>query len=107
MCFLTTGLVYHFAEVWAAGLAPQVDDLSFDDWWEKASKRVEGQVRLGLNSIIILVAWSIWNHRNGCVFDGQHPNVNGLLASVKEEFRMWKLAGARGLAHILAQLPTG
>jgi hypothetical protein len=40
-------------------------------------------------------------------FDGQHPNVNGLLASVKEEFRMWKLAGAQGLAHILAQLPTG
>ena len=27
-------------------LAPQIDDLSFDDWWAGASGRVDGQVRM-------------------------------------------------------------
>jgi hypothetical protein len=66
-------------------LAPQIGDLSFDDWWDQSSKRVEGQNRKGLNSIIILVAWSLWNHRNGCVFDGRQPSLNGLLSAIKEE----------------------
>jgi hypothetical protein len=29
----------------------------------------------GLNSIIILGAWSVWNHRNRCVFDGAPPDL--------------------------------
>jgi hypothetical protein len=88
-------------------LTPQPGELSFDDWWDQSSKRVEGQVRQGLNSIIVLVAWSLWNHRNCCVFDGQQPNLIGFLSSVKEECHMWELAGARGMAHIHAQLPAG
>jgi hypothetical protein len=40
------------------------------------------------------------------VFDGRRPDLNGLLTSVLEEAHMWELAGAQGLAHILAQLPT-
>jgi hypothetical protein len=31
---------------------------------------------LGLNSLVILGAWSIWRHRNDCVFNGATPNVN-------------------------------
>ena len=49
-------------------LAPQPDDTSFDVWWEKASVRVSGQVRNGLNSIIILGVWLVWNHRNRWVW---------------------------------------
>jgi hypothetical protein len=79
--------------------APQTDNHSFDDWWEQASKRVDGQNKKGLNSVIILVAWMIWNHLNGCVFDGRRPDLNGLLTSVLEEAHMWELAGAQGLAH--------
>jgi hypothetical protein len=29
--------------------------------------------RKGLNSLIILVAWEIWKHRNACVFEGVVP----------------------------------
>jgi hypothetical protein len=49
-------------------LSPQPGELSFDDWWAKVSAQVDGQVRQDLNSIAILGAWSIWNHRNRCVF---------------------------------------
>jgi len=29
-----------------------------------------GQMQKGLNSLVILGAWTIWNHHNRCVFDG-------------------------------------
>jgi hypothetical protein len=51
-------------------LSPQSGEFSFDDWWARAAAVVDGQVGQGLNSIIILRAWSIWNHQNQCVFDG-------------------------------------
>ena len=37
------------------------------------------RLKKGLNSIIILVALSLWNPRNRCVFDGLQPNLNGIL----------------------------
>jgi len=86
-------------------LTPKVETVSFDEWWETTSNRVEGQVQQGLNSIIILGAWSIWNHRNRCVFDGISPNLNGVLSAVEEEMHLWSWAGARGVSHLLALAP--
>jgi hypothetical protein len=80
---------------------------SLDDWWDKVNSRVDGPVKEGFNSTIILVAWSHWNHRNCCVFDGLQPNLNGVLSSIREELQLWDFAGARGITHILAQLPAG
>ena len=87
-------------------LAPQSVENPFDDWWENVNSRVDGQVKKGLNSIIIMVAWSLWNHDNRCVFDGVQPNLREDLSSIREELHLWGFAGARGLTHILAQLPA-
>ena len=83
-------------------LAPQAVDLSFEDWWTNASNRVTGQVQKGLNSIIILGAWSIWKHRNSCVFDGVTPNLPYVVATIQEQMHQWSVAGARGVSHLLA-----
>jgi len=88
-------------------LALQPDNNSLDDWWDKVNSRVDGLIKEGLNSTIILVAWSLWNHRNRCVFDGLQPNLIGFLSSIREELQLWDFAGARGITHILAQLPAG
>jgi hypothetical protein len=87
-------------------LAPQPDETSFDDWWEKVSERVSGQVRKGLNSVIILGAWSVWNHHNRCVFDGGPPYLNGVSNVIREELRLWNLAGARGISYLLVLVPS-
>jgi len=87
-------------------LSPQPDDTSFNDWWESSVSRVDGQIKKGLNSIIILVAWSIWNHRNRCVFDGITPNLNGVLLLIREEILLWSLAGAREISHLVALVPS-
>ena len=58
-----------------ASLAPQPSDQSFDEWWRKVDNSASGDLRKGLNSLVILGAWSIWRHRNDCVFNGATPNV--------------------------------
>jgi len=58
---------------------PQPPDLSFDVWWENSSNATVGLTRKGFNSLVILGAWTLWNHRNRCVFDGATPSLGGVL----------------------------
>jgi hypothetical protein len=39
----------------------------------------------GVNSLIALGAWIIWNHRNRIVFDGISPSVSAALCQAREE----------------------
>ena len=43
---------------------------------------------------------------NRCVFDGIQPSLNSVLVSVKDEFLLWSLAGARGISNLLALEPA-
>uniref|UniRef100_A0A0A9F7L9 Reverse transcriptase zinc-binding domain-containing protein n=1 Tax=Arundo donax TaxID=35708 RepID=A0A0A9F7L9_ARUDO len=67
-------------------IAPQLDEV-FVDWWERVVAAVNAQARSGLNSLIILGAWIIWKHRNGCVFDGVTPNAAAALDAAMEHGR--------------------
>ncbi|GJN41481.1 hypothetical protein PR202_gn00863 [Eleusine coracana subsp. coracana] len=78
------------------------DDVNFEEWWSKVANRVSGDTRKGLNSIIILGAWTIWRHRNECVFNGKSPSVAAALIMAGNERDMWGLAGARALVALLA-----
>jgi hypothetical protein len=48
-------------------LAPQPPLPSFDEWWRHVSNLVSGIIQNGLNSLIILGAWTLWRHGNDCV----------------------------------------
>jgi len=60
-------------------------------------------LRKGLNSLVILGAWSIWRHRNDCVFNGAAPNVHMVLALAGDEAHCWSLAGAKGISLLTAR----
>jgi len=92
-------LLSHFG---VASLAPQPSDHSIDEWWRKVDNAASGDLRKGLNSLVILGAWSIWRHRNDCVFNGATPNVNLALALAREEAHWWSMAGAKGLSMLTA-----
>jgi hypothetical protein len=90
----------------ARSITPQHDDVSFDDWWANSNDRVSSPVQKGLNSIIILGAWAIWNHRSRCVFYGILPSLNEVMFLIKEELHLWCLVGARGVSYLLALAPS-
>jgi len=48
-------------------LAPGLEETSFFGWWERITSKVDGDVRKGLNSLVILGAWSIWKAQNHCI----------------------------------------
>lgn len=63
-------------------------------------------VKKGLDSLIILGDWMIWNHRNRCVFDGVTPSLSLILKQADDERSLWELAGAKGLSYLVVPLPN-
>jgi len=78
-------------------------EISLDDWWNSSSRRVPDHLRKCLNSIILLGGWTLWNPHNPCVFDGEPHNLARALLLASEERHFGVLLGARGINHPLAQ----
>lgn len=86
-------------------LSLQNDEDNFAAWWGHACKRVAKAHRKGLNTLIILGAWTLWKLRNAGVFEGTSPSVQLALSNFKLEAQLWSFAGARGLQELgLGQL---
>ncbi|WVZ57988.1 hypothetical protein U9M48_008310, partial [Paspalum notatum var. saurae] len=83
-------------EVWAKVLidvglqlvAPQPDVRVFSTWWCWPVSRVPKESRKGFNSLVIMVAWTLWKHRNACVFEGLSPSVPLVCREVEEESKL-------------------
>jgi hypothetical protein len=71
-------------------------------WAGGLSAATSGLTQKGLNSLIVLGAWIIWNHHNSCVFDRAIPNIAETFKLAGDERRRWTMAGARGLSHLTA-----
>ena len=74
-------------------------------WWSRNSEQLQGIAKKGLNSLIPLGLWTLWNHRNGCVFDKIKPNLEVAIRRAEEEIVLWKFAGAKYLALLTAPIP--
>lgn len=72
----------------------------FQEWWGEAEISVPKSKKKGFNSIVSLVDWQIWKHRNACVFDEAYPNISTILQSIQEEANLWGLAGATALRRL-------
>ena len=49
--------------------------------------------RKDLHTVMLLVLWELWKHRNAIVFDGDSPSVQRLIHKVKSEAKLWTTAG--------------
>jgi hypothetical protein len=80
-----------------AGLFPEPSEASFDDWWRHVISSVHNTLKGGLSSLFILGAWTLWRHRNDCVFNGVSSRVCMALGMAREEAWAWCMTGAKGL----------
>jgi hypothetical protein len=83
-----------------SGFAPQLGEVNTMQWWSRISEQLQGIAKKGLNSLITLGLWTLWNHRNECVFDRIKPSLEVALRRVEEDIDLWTFAGAKHLALI-------
>jgi hypothetical protein len=102
-CTFAREFWYRFlSQVGLQSLSPQLTDASFYDWWERIDSDNNCLVLQGINSLVILGAWIIWNQRNKCVFDKSTPDIARALTLSCEEKKFWWMAGARGISFLSA-----
>jgi hypothetical protein len=56
-------------------------------------------MRAGINSLIILGGWTIWRHRNDCVFNGASPSMAIALVFSRDEAQLWSIASLSSLGE--------
>ena len=78
--------------------------VTFADWWMRAEKKLLKQHRKGFNTYCILGAWTLWKHRNACVFEGAPPDLQAAVQAFKDDANLWKFAGAKGLYSLCLEL---
>jgi hypothetical protein len=79
---------------------PTIEVQKFQDWWQLAEKMVPKLICGGLNSLISLVLWHLWKHRNTHVFEGMPPSVPRIILDISSEVDMWCMAGAKCLSSL-------
>lgn len=62
------GLTFCHYDLQDLSLSPL--DRDFFGWWLRISKLIPVDFKLGLNSLITLVAWMLCKHRNEAAFNG-------------------------------------
>ena len=91
---------FFFQKLGLQGLEPQPDTAVFSTWWCRTIHGIAKDRRKGVNSLIILVVWEIWN-RNERVFNNTTPSVSLIIQTVEEEGAMWCAAGAQNLRSLV------
>jgi hypothetical protein len=89
---------------WPPWVNSRVNEQSFNDWWEGMNMAATGLLKQGINTLIILGSWMIWNHQNRCIFEKEAPNLTRALVMAGEEWKLWVLAGVKGLNFLIAPL---
>lgn len=62
------------------------------DWWLDSRKQLPKAKRKTFDSVVVLVVWRIWLHRNDLVFRHTNPNVSSLLALIRQDLDLWRPA---------------
>ena len=77
----------------------------FFDWWKASTSSAPPSLRKGTASLVIIVAWTLWKHRNACTFDGIRPLVTDASRAALAEAATWATAGAKGLHSFVFEPP--
>jgi hypothetical protein len=73
-------------------------NIDLERWWAEARKRVSKSDRRRLDTLIILIAWTLRKQRNARVFGNlrKQMNTQQIVDHVHEEWHMWELARTGG-----------
>jgi hypothetical protein len=70
-------------------------------WWLRARKAVAKPSRKGFDSLVWLVAWSLWKERNRRVHKRAALQPVALARAILEDARLWTIAAFVSIAALL------
>jgi hypothetical protein len=82
------------------GCTPESGEEKFQEWWKTIELKVPTQVLAEFNSLVSLISWSLWKHRNACVFDSLSSAVTGIIVDIRRKATLWCMTGAKGLSSL-------
>ena len=65
-------------------------DATLVQWWTALTP--QRQLRKEIWTVVTLVAWTIWRHRNDIVFNGASPSADVVLRRIDKEGQDWRAA---------------
>ncbi|KAF8695940.1 hypothetical protein HU200_036816 [Digitaria exilis] len=74
-------------------LSPTPNQLAeFQEWWSSSRKRIQTADRKSFDTLVVLVAWSLWLERNARTFGRQSRNTAQLIQDINQEGNNWSQA---------------
>jgi hypothetical protein len=74
---------------------------SVEQWWTSMVLSHGGR-RKAMASLLMLVAWEIWNERNARTFKNKSTLPTIIFDRIKSQARIWVVAGAKHLGLLIA-----
>ena len=86
---------------------PSLANSDFVEWWLLSRKQLRKEIRKAFDSLVILVAWSIWKERNLRIFQKVKLPVAELADSILDEAKVWGYAGIAHFYMLFSLYPIG
>ncbi|XP_071676666.1 uncharacterized protein [Lolium perenne] len=70
------------------------ENTNLERWWTEARKRLRREDRREFDTLVLLIAWTLWKQRNARVFGNleRQLSTEQTIDSVLEEFALWRAA---------------
>jgi hypothetical protein len=70
------------------------ENTNLEIWWTEARKRLRREDRRYFDTLVLLVAWTLWKQRNARVFGNieRQLSTEQIIDTVIEELSLWRVA---------------
>jgi hypothetical protein len=67
------------------------ENTNLERWWTETRKRLRREDMRGFDTLVLLIAWTLWKQRNARVFGNleRQLSTQQIIDTVLEEFSLW------------------